>query len=100
MDLNANTSFMEPAPSGLDQTVEFAVDAAIELEVPEEENLENQPISKKDAAIKSLVNFGDLKKGKSVEENKKEEAKPIYIKNENSQVTSTFVPSVTLPQAE
>ena len=41
MDLNANTGFMEPAPSGLDQTVEFAVDAAIELEAPEEENLEN-----------------------------------------------------------
>ena len=99
MDLNTNTGFMEPAPSGLDQTVEFAVDAAIELEVQEEENLENQPISKKDAAIKSLVNFGDLKKGKSVEENKKED-KPIYIKYENAQVTSTFVPSATLPQVE
>ena len=41
MDLNTNTGLTEPVPSGLDQTVEFAVDAAIELEAPEEENLEN-----------------------------------------------------------
>ena len=41
MDLNTNTGFMQPEPTGLDQTVEFAIDAAIELEAPEEENLEN-----------------------------------------------------------
>ena len=68
------------------------------LSKSEEENLENQPISKKDAAIKSLVNFGDLKKGKSVEE-KKDEPKPIYIKSDQAQ-RPTFVPSATVPQAE
>ena len=94
MDLNTNV--MEPMPTGLDQTVEFAIDAAIELEAPEED-LENQPISKKDEAIKSLVNFGDLKKGKSVEE-KKEEVKPVYIKNDQPS-KAAFVPSATVPQA-
>ena len=64
----------------LEKTVEFEIDGAIDIEDPaKQEEEENKPISKKDNAIKTLVNFSDLKKGKSVEEEKTNEVKPVYI---------------------
>ena len=85
MSLGGTNLPAEQIPSGLDETVEFQIDAAIEEEDPnkQEEEDANQPISKKDNAIKTLVNFGDLKKGKTPEAVKeKENAKPIYINAE------------------
>ena len=90
-------------PSALDKTVEFAIGAAIEEEDPDRQELdENAPISKKDNAIKTLVNFTDLKKGKTPEEVKeKENAKPVYINAEEGtpRGKTGFVPSPTIPQA-
>ena len=94
---------MAPAsnPSALDKTVEFQIGAAIEEEEPVDENA---PISKKDSAIKSLVNFSDLKKGKSTEgEKEKENAKPIYINPDETPKSArgvAFVPSAVVPQAD
>lgn len=79
------------ADGELDKTLEYEADAAIEEE--------DKPISKKDNAIKTLVNFDDLKKGKTTEEEKKEaEAKPIYIDAEASRKGPTgFVPAAVVP---
>ena len=85
MSLGGTNLPAETIPSALDKTVEFEIGAAIEYEDPNrKEEDENQPISKKDSAIKTLVNFSDLKKGKTntlspEEQKEKENAKPIYI---------------------
>lgn len=55
------------------------------------------PISKKDKALNSLVNFGDLNKDKKTEEeeNQEEVAKPVYIKPTES-AKAGFVPQASL----
>ena len=62
---------------------------------------EAMPISKKDKALNSLVNFGDLNKDTKAEEkeNKEKVAKPVYIKpTENAQ--ASFVPQASLEAAQ
>ena len=58
------------------------------------------PISRKDAALNSLVNFENLKEEKKKDEDGEKEYKPLFIKPGEETASGGFVPQAAMPTSD